>query len=176
LFVLVAGPLHTVRAEHRGSALAEQMNSNAAEILAVTRACFDQYLRLFDQPYSFGGYDQAFVPGLNWGAVETPGCVTLREELLFRSAVTQTQRQARAVVIAHEMAHMWFGDLVTMHWWDDLWLSESFAEYMVSGSPPKQRGSPGPGATSLSRPRRGAMTARFAAAPARGRPVRPGPD
>jgi aminopeptidase N len=138
LFVLVAGPLHTITGEHLGvpfalhcrSSLGEHLDRDASELFAITHACFDRYLELFDEPYPFDSYDQVFVPGLNWGAMETPGCITFRDELLFRSAVTETERQTRAAVIAHEMAHMWFGDLVTMRWWDDLWLSESFAEYM----------------------------------------------
>ncbi len=137
LFVLLAGPWHTLRAEHRGlpfalhcrASLAADLDRDADELFAVTFGCFDRYLELFDEPYAFDSYEQAFVPGLNWGALETPGCVTFRDEMLFRSAVTDTQRQSRAVVVAHEMAHLWFGDLVTMRWWDDLWLSESFADY-----------------------------------------------
>ena len=138
LFTLVAGRYHSVRIEHRGipfglhcrRSLAGHLDRDAGEILAVTRACFDRYQRLFDEPYPFDSYDQAFVPELQAGAMENPGCVTFRDEFVFRSAVTRAERQTRGMVIAHEMAHMWFGDLVTMRWWDDVWLSESFAEYM----------------------------------------------
>jgi aminopeptidase N len=138
LFTLVAGPYHSVRGEHRGipfglhsrRSLAGALDRDAAEILAITRACFDRYLEIFTEPYPFDSYDQVFVPELEAGAVENPGCITFRDEFLFPSAVTQAERQTRGMVIAHEMAHMWFGDLVTMAWWDDVWLSESFATYM----------------------------------------------
>ncbi len=138
LFTLVAGPYHSIRAEHRGipfglharRSLADQLDRNAEEIFAITRACFDRYREIFAEPYPFDSYDQAFVPELEAGAVENPGCVTFREEFLFPAAVTRAERQTRGIVIAHEMAHMWFGDLVTMRWWNDVWLSESFAEYM----------------------------------------------
>jgi aminopeptidase N len=138
LFTLVAGPYHSIRADHRGipfglharRSLAGHLRRDADEIFAVTRACFDRYLEIFDEPYPFDSYDQAFVPELESGAVENPGCVTFRDEFLFPSAVTRAERQIRGMVIAHEMAHMWFGDLVTMRWWNDVWLSESFAEYM----------------------------------------------
>jgi aminopeptidase N len=138
LFTLVAGPYHSIRADHRGigfglyarRSLAGHLRRDAGEIFAVTRACFDRYLEIFDEPYPFDSYDQAFVPELESGAVENPGCVTFRDEFLFPSAVTRAERQTRGMVIAHEMAHMWFGDLVTMRWWNDVWLSESFAEYM----------------------------------------------
>src|SRR3569833_328661 len=136
LAVLVGGPLHSVRAEHDGVPLGLHCRRSLAdaldaeEIFDITRRSLDRYHELFDERYPFGKYDQAFVPELNFGAMENPGCVTFRDEFLFRSAVTDTERETRAIVIAHEMAHMWFGDLVTMRWWDDLWLNESFAEYM----------------------------------------------
>ncbi|MCT9009771.1 aminopeptidase N [Streptomyces rhizosphaerihabitans] len=138
LVAVAAGPWHSVRTEHRGlpfglhcrRSLAPYLDADAEEILDVTRACFDRYHEKFDEPYPFDSYDQAFVPEFNAGAMENPGLVTFRDEFIYRSAVTDTERQTRAMVIAHEMAHMWFGDLVTLRWWDDIWLNESFAEYM----------------------------------------------
>ncbi|WP_427169671.1 aminopeptidase N [Arthrobacter sp. 92] len=85
---------------------------------------------LFDYPYPWGKYDQAFVPEYNLGAMENPGLVTFTENYVFTSRAADSQYQARANTLLHEMAHMWFGDLVTMQWWDDLWLKESFADYM----------------------------------------------
>ncbi|MFE7413122.1 aminopeptidase N [Streptomyces laurentii] len=138
-FVCVAaGPWHSVRTEHAGlpfgihcrRSLAPYLDADADEILDVTRACFDRFHEKFDEPYPFDSYDTAFVPEFNAGAMENPGLVTFRDEYVFRSAVTDTERMTRAVIIAHEMAHMWFGDLVTLRWWDDIWLNESFAEHM----------------------------------------------
>jgi aminopeptidase N len=100
---------------------------DAGDIFKLTRQGLDFYTELFQSPYPFAKYDQVFVPEFP-GAMENPGCVTFGEEFLFRSRVTDTMYEVRAVVILHEMAHMWFGDLVTMRWWDDLWLNESFAE------------------------------------------------
>ena len=138
LVAVAAGPWHSVRTEHAGlpfgihcrRSLAPYLDVDADEILGLTRACFDRYHEKFQEPYAFDSYDQAFVPEFNAGAMENPGLVTFRDEFVFRSAVTDTQRQTRAMVIAHEMAHMWFGNLVTLAWWDDIWLNESFAEYM----------------------------------------------
>ncbi|MDO0928180.1 aminopeptidase N [Streptomyces sp. TG1A-8] len=138
LVAVAAGPWHSVRTEHRGlpfgihcrRSLAPHLEADAEEILQVTRACFDRYHEKFEEPYPFDSYDQAFVPEFNAGAMENPGLVTFRDDFVYRSAVTDTERQTRAMVIAHEMAHMWFGDLVTLRWWDDIWLNESFAEYM----------------------------------------------
>ncbi|MFE7777359.1 aminopeptidase N [Streptomyces sp. NPDC057445] len=138
LVAVAAGPWYSVRTEHAGlpfgihcrQSLAPYMDADAEEILDVTRACYDRYHEKFEEPYPFDSYDQAFVPEFNAGAMENPGLVTFRDEFIYRSAVTDTERQTRAMVIAHEMAHMWFGDLVTLRWWDDIWLNESFAEYM----------------------------------------------
>ncbi|GHE89813.1 aminopeptidase [Streptomyces griseoluteus] len=138
LVAVAAGPWHSVRTEHRGlpfgihcrRSLAPHLDADADEILDTTRALYDRYHEKFEEPYPFDSYDQAFVPEFNAGAMENPGLVTFRDEFVFRSAVTDTERQTRAMVIAHEMAHMWFGDLVTLRWWDDIWLNESFAEYM----------------------------------------------
>ncbi|KJL28120.1 aminopeptidase N [Microbacterium oxydans] len=108
--------------------LAQHLESD--EILDITRQGLDFFTDAFAYPYPWGKYDQIFVPEYNLGAMENPGLVTFTEAYLSRGAATDAQRAARANTILHEMAHMWFGDLVTMRWWDDLWLKESFADYM----------------------------------------------
>ncbi|GIH19970.1 aminopeptidase N [Rugosimonospora africana] len=137
---LAAGPYHGVHSEHDGvpmslyarRSLAEHLDRDAPEIFEITRACLDRYHEMFAVRYPFGKYDQVFAPEFTMGAMENPGIVTFRDEYVFRSAATEAQHERRAAVIAHEMAHMWFGDLVTLRWWDDVWLNESFAEYMGS--------------------------------------------
>ncbi|MDD9208062.1 aminopeptidase N [Georgenia sp. 10Sc9-8] len=147
LTAVVAGPYHRVTGEWRAAgdaagaaplvvplgvwcraSLAEHLD--AEEVLTITRQGLDFFREHVAFPYPWGTYDQVFVPEYNLGAMENPGCVTLTESYVFRSAATRAQHQARATTVLHEMAHMWFGDLVTPRWWDDLWLKESFADYL----------------------------------------------
>jgi aminopeptidase N len=143
LFAIAAGEYEVVRTTHTtpggqeiplGLACRASMAEFLAadDILDTTRKGLDYYTALFQTDYPFAKYDQVFVPEYSVGATENAGCVIFTDQLLFRSRVTDTLYELRASVILHEMAHMWFGDLVTMKWWDDLWLNESFAEFCAA--------------------------------------------
>jgi aminopeptidase N len=138
LSALVAGEYHSVHRQHDDIGLGMYCRQSLAEyldpdeIVDITSSGLDYFASKYGIPYMFGKYDQLFVPEFSAGAMENPGCVTFSERYIFRSRVTQAARQRRANTILHEMAHMWFGDLVTMKWFDDLWLNESFATYMGS--------------------------------------------
>ncbi len=133
---LCAGPYHEVRETHDGIDLGVYVRDSmkqhleADDLFLVTKQGFDFFHEQFGVRYPLPKYDQLWVPDFNAGAMENFGCVTHAESYyIFRSAVTDAEYESRANTILHELAHMWFGDLVTMRWWDDLWLNESFAEW-----------------------------------------------
>ncbi|GAA1501916.1 aminopeptidase N [Nocardioides humi] len=138
---VVAGDYHEVQDVYEGEhgtiplghycrqSLKEYLERDREEIVTLTKQGFAFFEEAFGYPYPFGKYDQLYVPEYNMGAMENAGAVTLRDEYLPRSRQPRSFYEFRASVILHEMAHMWFGDLVTMKWWDDLWLNESFAEW-----------------------------------------------
>ena len=137
---LIAGPYHVERSELTSrdgrtiplgvlcrASLAEHLDAD--NVVTITKQGFEYFEQTFDLPYPFTKYDQIFVPEFNAGAMENAGAVTFLETYVFRSKVSGALIERRGLTILHELAHMWFGDLVTMRWWDDLWLNESFAEW-----------------------------------------------
>jgi len=136
LAAIVAGHYHALHQDHRGIELGLYCRQSLMkyldpdELFELTRQGLDYFEERFGYPYMFGKYDQLFVPEFSAGAMENAGCVTFTELYVFRSRVTEALRMRRCETLLHEMAHMWFGDLVTMRWWDGLWLNETFATYM----------------------------------------------
>ena len=145
LFTLVGGPWVSVTWDepyapaaggtlpfgwHARASQGRELQRDADELKRITSSCFQHYTKVFEPEYPYADYQQVFAPGLNWGAMEFPGCVVFRDAYLTQGAPTELEKEWVASTIAHEMAHMWFGDLVTMKWWEDSWLNESFADFM----------------------------------------------
>ena len=145
LFTLVGGPWVSVTWDepyapapggtlpfgwHARASQERELRRFADELRRITSTCFQHYTTVFEPEYPYADYQQVFAPGLNWGAMEFPGCVVYRDQALSTGTPTELEREWIASTIAHEMAHMWFGDLVTMRWWEDSWLNESFADFM----------------------------------------------
>jgi aminopeptidase N len=139
LTTLVAGPYQSFHADHDGirlglhcrASLAGGLRADLDEVFEITRRCLDEYHRLFGVGYPFGKLDQVFVPEFSVLSLDHPGCILLRELYLFDAAASDSERETRAVVLAHGMSLMWLAGLVTSRWWDDLWLGQAFADYLA---------------------------------------------
>jgi aminopeptidase N len=152
LTTIVAGPYESFSRLHDGvplglhcrASLADSLKNDVDEIFEITAQCLDEYDRMFGVKYPFGKFDQVFVPEFSVLSLDHPGCVLLRELYLFRSAVPASERETRAVVVAHGLSLMWLAGLVTNAWWDDLWLGQAFADYMAHRVTSEVTGFPGP--------------------------------
>ena len=139
LTTLVAGPYASFHTEHDGirlgvhcrASLADALRTDLDEIFGITGRCLDEYHRLFGVRYPFGKFDQVFAPEFSVLSLDHPGCVLLRELYLFHAAATDSERETRAVVLAHGMSLMWMAGLVTSRWWNDLWFGQAFADYLA---------------------------------------------
>lgn len=139
LTTLAAGPYESFHSRHGAirlglhcrASLADALKSDVEELFEVTRQCLDECARLFGVPYPSPKFDQMFVPEFSVLSLDHPGLVLLREQYVFSSAATDSERETRAVVLAHGISLMWMAGLVTSAWWDDLWLGQAFADYLA---------------------------------------------
>ncbi|MFD5027637.1 aminopeptidase N [Streptomyces sp. NPDC058373] len=159
LTALVAGPYASFRTEHHGTplglhcraSLADSLKADVDEVFEVTAECLDAYTELFGVGHPFAKLDQVFVPEFSVLSLDHPGCVLLREQYLFSSAATDSERETRAVVLAHGISLLWLAGLVTNRWWNDLWLGQSLADYMAHRVTSEVTRFPGPPTTFAAR-------------------------
>ncbi|MBV9822546.1 MAG: aminopeptidase N, partial [Actinobacteria bacterium] len=159
LTALVAGPYEGVFQEHNGvrlgfhcrASLAKYLSVDLDETFEVTRQCLDEYERMFGVRYPFGKLDHVFVPEFSLLSLDHPGCVLLRELYLFRTPGTASERETRAVVLAHGISLQWLAALVGSPWWDEMWLGQVFADYMAHRVPSEVTRFPGPPTTFAAR-------------------------
>ncbi len=159
LVTIVAGPYASVHTKHEGidlglycrASLADALKADGDEAFEITRQCLDACTALFGPKYPFGKLDQVFAPEFSILSLDHPGCILLREPFLFSSAATNSERETRAVVLAHGISLMWLAGLVTNTWWDDLWLGQCFADYTAHRITAEATRFPGPPVTFAAR-------------------------
>ncbi|MER7460432.1 aminopeptidase N [Micromonospora sp. NPDC126480] len=159
LTTVLAGPYRSFHAEHDGvrlglhcrDSLGDALKGDVDELFEITRQCLDAYRDLFGVPYPYDKLDQVFAPEFSVLSLDHPSCILLREQYLFRSTATDSERETRAVVLAHGISLMWMAGLVTSGWWDDLWLGQAFADYMAHRITSEATRFPGPPTTFAAR-------------------------
>jgi len=159
LTTLLAGPYASVYHDHDGiklgfhcrASLAQYVEVDAEELFEITGQCLDHYERMFGVRYPFGKLDHVYVPEFSLLSLDHPGCVLLRELYLYRTPGTASERETRAVVLAHGISLMWLAALVTNRWWDDLWVGQAFADYMAHRVTSEATRFPGPPTTFAAR-------------------------